>query len=238
MITLTELFDHLANGEYSQHYLGGSNTGIIKEENYRRIIPHINLGLTEIYKRLPIKVKEVTVDLHEHISRYVLHSDYAFTNTTSTKPIKYISDSKFYPFTNDVLQIDRVFNEIGEELYVNDGNQNYSVYVPEYNVVQHPYPDSNNTIEVTYKASHFKIPSTISEIDADKLELEIPDTIIEPLLHYVGGRSQIGLQAENPSNQSHLHTSKYEQSLNKIESLNMFRTPQWSNHKLEDKGFI
>ena len=52
-MTLSDVFDQLAYGEFSKIFLGES--GAIPQSNWNRIITHINLGLTELYKRFDLK---------------------------------------------------------------------------------------------------------------------------------------------------------------------------------------
>ena len=48
---LKEVFDQLTYGELSQLSIGGQAQGEITEENYARVVAHVNLGLSAIYKR-------------------------------------------------------------------------------------------------------------------------------------------------------------------------------------------
>ena len=117
---LNELFDQLTYGELSQLEYGGVDNEGITQEDHKRILPHINLALTELHKRFLIREEEVTIRCYDHIETYVLDSKYAATNTESTEPYKYIHDTVFEPFVDNVLRIEKVFNEDGQELFLNE----------------------------------------------------------------------------------------------------------------------
>jgi len=203
---LSEIFDHLTYGELSQLAIGGNNTDGIKEADYKAIVGHINLALTELYKRFPLKLNSVAIQLYDHITNYKLHSDYAITNESSTETYKYIIDSPYYPFTDDVLMIERVINENAEELPLNDTNEYYSLFTPMYNVVQVPYPDLDNAIEVQYKAAPTKIDTTVDGFDPDTTEVVIPNHMLEPLLTYVAYRIYTGNKLNKGSDISNLYS--------------------------------
>ena len=57
---LSELFDQLTFGELSQIYVAGRDEIGIQAADYEKIIPHINLGLTELHKRFEIKTNTLT----------------------------------------------------------------------------------------------------------------------------------------------------------------------------------
>ena len=52
---LSDIFEQLTMGEVSQLSLGGTNEGGVLPQDYPKIVPHINLALTEIYKRFNLK---------------------------------------------------------------------------------------------------------------------------------------------------------------------------------------
>ena len=91
---LGDIFEQLTQGELRHLALGGVDSGGILEHNYDKIIPHINLGVTELCKRFPIM---------NHVAQIL---------TTPETPIYNISD-----FTTDnVLKVETV-NGAEAEMY-------------------------------------------------------------------------------------------------------------------------
>lgn len=240
---LSDLFEQLTIGEMSQLSMGGPNTHGVQPHDYHKIIPHINLGLIEIYKRFDLKLSEVVIQQYDQIQTYYLRSKYAVTNTTSTEPVKYIEDSVYQPFEDDVLRIEKVINEDGQELYLNQEDSAWSesktywtVHTPMFDAVQVPYPESANQMIVTYRASHAKIPVTLK--DPSTIEVHVPNALLEGLLFYIGGRVNVNRGTELSLAEGQTFMAKFEQSIQKVSELNLVNTIDTENRKLDMNGWV
>lgn len=225
---LSEIFDQLTHGEMSQIALGGANASGIIEADYPKVLAHINLALTELHKRFLIKEGSVTVQQYDHIQTYKLDRKYAETNLESTEQYKYIKDSIYEPFYNDVLRIETVVNEEGETLYLNDKNEYWSVHTPTYNSVQVPYPEKENQMIVTYRADHERLVS--DNLDPTTTEVNISSTYLESLLFYVASRLYAAIP--DGSNDAVMYMTKFEASCLKLEELNLSNTDDTSNQRI------
>ena len=58
---LKDIFEQLAQGELRHLAIGGVDSGGILQQDFNRVIPHINLGVTELCKRFPIQNKVLNV---------------------------------------------------------------------------------------------------------------------------------------------------------------------------------
>ena len=240
---LSDLFEQLTQGELSQLQLSGRDSTGILQKDYPKIIPHINLALTELYKRFNLRTSEVVIQQYDHIQTYYLDKLFAQTNTDSDKPTKYIMDSQYQPFTDNVLIIDTINNELGEELYKNQdrsffkGSDKYwAVSTPSYNSVQVPYPDNANQMIVTYRADHD--PIIINEdTQLKNVHIPISPSYLEPLLLYIAARVYTNL-GSNEGNEGNNYTAKFEASVKKIEELNLYVTEDTHNIKLEENGWV
>jgi len=159
---LSEIFDQLAYGEFSQLQLGGANSGTIDIDSYPRLITLINNGALALHTLFPLKYDRAIIDLYEHITRYQLHYDYALSNVASNQAYKYINDLGGNNFVNNIILITDVKNEEGVSLSLNTPQDINSLYTPEPNVVQVPYPIEGNSIEVIYRASPTRNRSYLS----------------------------------------------------------------------------
>lgn len=241
---LSEILDQLTQGELSQLSLGGVDANGFKECDYKKIIPHLNLALTELYKRFPLKMAEVVIQQYAHIQLYHLNSLYAQTNTSSLEPYKYIMDSEYQPFTDNVIRIEKIHNEMGEELYVNEdeayfftGNDKYwSVHLPTFDTIQIPYPENENQFIVTYRADHDPIIFD-GMMDADSVQIPISASYLEPILLYIASRmySNLGSMEGNEGNN---YMAKYEASIKRLENLNLFNKIESTNSRLDDSGWV
>jgi hypothetical protein len=140
---LSEFKEYLAYGELSQLNVGNL---LEDETHFPRMISAINLGLTELYKRFPVKLVELTIQLQNWKTEYVIHSSYAESNmpTGGNPDNYYIKDSIYYPFKDDLVMIEAIFNEDGEEIPLNDENAKYSLFTSGHNVINHPYPEDED----------------------------------------------------------------------------------------------
>lgn len=232
---LSDVFDQLTVGELSQLSLSGIDDIGISACNYAKVIPHIQLGLTEIYKRFPVKMQEVIVQQYDHIQNYELHTRFAVTNTESTEQTKYIEDSQFAPFINNVLRIEAIHDEDGKELYLNDSEEYWAVHTSAYNVIQVPLPEQENAMSVIYRADHDRIP--IIGVDPYITEVHIPPGLLEALLFYVAGRVYSNLNSDGTSTEGNNFIMKFESSCRKAEELNLINIDNTANKKLDKNGW-
>ena len=82
------------------------------------IISFINQGLTDLYSRFPLMEKQLIIQQYPQISIYRLTRDFARTNFKSEQLHKYILDTPFEPFQEDILQISGVLIILGPISYL------------------------------------------------------------------------------------------------------------------------
>lgn len=235
---LSEVFNYLESGELGNIALGvpdvDSVIGEIRPEHWPKLIAHTNLALTALYTRFWLSSKEEIIQLFPHIQQYWLDRKYAQTNTLSPESYRYIMDSVFMPFQDDVLKIEEIHNEGGEIVYLNDLTQPWSVFTPTYNSIQIPYPMWCNSLVIHYRANHPQIP-----LDTDKpnqVELQIPHGFLEPLLFYIAHRVFASMNVDNDG-ESNNYLQKYENSCKQLESKGLHITPNYSNLRLDQNGW-
>ena len=232
---LIDIFNQLTYGELFQLAVGGADASGILPEDYPQIMTHINLALLEMYKRFPLKINEVTVQQYEQLTTYYLDSRYAESNLESTEEIKYITDSVYKPFQDDVLRIEQIYDECGAELFVNDTSKYWSVYVTEFNAIHVPLPDSNNAMDVSYRAAPVKLPLT--GFDPETLDVALPLSHLEPFLLYIAARYYAGMPGTEAVKGAG-YMAKYEMACQRIIQLNLVPTDNTANTKLERTGWV
>jgi len=252
---LVDLLHQLSQGELSQLKMGNRDDLGIRACDYPKIIPHINLGLTELYKRLNLKNSEVVIQQYDGIQTYYLDSKFAQTkvpnpplpndnpNNISTEHKYYIMDSVYQPFTDNVLKIEAVHNELGEELYLSQDRSYFSgsdkywaVNVVGYNAIQVPYPEKENQMIVTYRADHD--PIVLNEnSNVNDIDVPISPSYLEPLLLYIAARVYTNLSS-NEGNEGNNYTQKFEASMAQIERLNLMNKDNTQNSKLDENGWV
>ena len=196
---LAEVFEQLFFGELSQTSIGATGGGVaVAVADYPKLINHINLGVLALHKKFNLIEKEVFIELHEEITEYSIHWDFATTNAASSEDPKYIADTATNPFNvSRPLKITSVWNEEGYEfdldpLFVESELLTFDAewkqliaYRPKPLLLQIPYPDDDNTISVICQAA----PNNISTSATDTSTLiELDDVLLDPLLAFIGDR--------------------------------------------------
>ena len=186
---LKELLDTLKYGELSVMSWD--------EESNRlpQVISYINQGLINLYTKFPVLEKQVIVQQYPQISIYNLTSEYARTNTESMQYTKYILDTPFEPFTDDILLVTGLCDEYGRPIPLNDDNDPNSYFLPAFNQLQIPNANEEETTFVIYRAKPKYIEPTTKDYEQDVF---LPLVLVEPLCCYVASKilGAIGSQEE------------------------------------------
>ena len=243
---LQEVFDQLSSGELSQISIGGGSAGVVRPEDYAKLVGHVNLGLTAIYKRFNLKQKSFIIQLQQGLYTYQLNSQYCQSNARSRAPLKYISDLA-WPYKDDLLKVERVFAESGFEFAVNNPVDPLSMKTPTQKVLVVPedivakldYLNDEmktDTLKVEFRANHEKLST--EDVEPEDTELELPDTHLEPLLFYIASRVHMpaGLGAED--NTGNMFYARYEQACLDLENQNFQIDKGAQYNRIERGGWV
>jgi len=236
---LSDIFEHLNYGELAQLSIGGADEDGIPVTAYPAIVSHLNMGLIELYKRLPLKIKSIQIQEYSSISTYYLQPDFA-ANSGSAEPIKYLLDSATNQFTGDILKIERVTSsdatEIGN-LPLNDNNSDNSLYTPAYDALTAYEPDDSTILTVYYRATPTKIVA--AGLDPTTTDIPIPDSVLEALVYFIAARAHTNTPAlEGQPNVSSMYLQKFEGSLQRIENAALIENDNTANEKLDSNGWV
>lgn len=214
---LSELFQMLSVGELSLIRVGNDGQGI-RAQDYPKVIAQLNAGLTALHARFPLQERELIIQQYEQISKYYLRKEYLESNKESTQPVKYLIDTPMEPFIEDVLRVEKVFDECGCPLYLNNEPVCESIMTPSFDCIQIVSPIETNALFVTYRANHPKID--LATIDLN-IEIRIPASHEKALMYYIA--SQLYANSPNPetANKGLEWTQRYEAECKKIEDLDL-----------------
>jgi hypothetical protein len=195
MIKLQEIFDALANGEFSHIKLGNSLQGTIDAADYPKIVTAINLGLLDLYKRFPLRKGEFIVHQYPGVTQYYLREDHAATLAEMDEDY-YIELADDESFPSDFIKIDSLWEEDGTPISLNDNNDKETGgFTPSFDVLKMTPRDPVIPVHVEYRARYPKIVITES-FDPETTELHIPDFIVEALLFFVAARVFRGIASK------------------------------------------
>lgn len=186
----------------------GELTNVSWDNKIPALISYINQALTDLYTKFPIMEKQVTVQQYPQISMYRLTRDFARTNRKSEELHKYILDTPFEPFREDILQITGVYDEVGRPIPLNDINSPRSFFLVSYNTLQIPNANENEATFITYKAKHNYIEPTTEDLDQ---EVEVPPCLAEALYAYLGYKCLVSMGSADTVQLAQLYLQRYEQ---------------------------
>lgn len=233
---LREVLHQLSTGEFAQLAIGGTNESGILEKDWPAIVDHVNLALADLYTRFPLREETVIIQQEDEINTYFLQYKYAQTNLLSPEPIKYIMDSVYEPFYENVLRVESVQDEDGQELFLNDETQTWSVFTPSHNSIMVPLPAKENAMLIKYRAGHPKLSR--EDVNPDTLEISLPMNLLQSLLLFIAQRVHTVSPSPEGSNLGSTYLQRYLGSILGIERYNQFNKANPTSHKLENSGFI
>ncbi|WVI66570.1 hypothetical protein pVco7_gp124 [Vibrio phage pVco-7] len=195
------ILDDLKYGELSAH--GIMLAGEISVQDKQRLIHHINIALTELYTRFPLLTKELTLIQKAGKTVYPLTKEHAITDITLAGYEDYIIDTPDAPFENDLTKVISIYDEMGNEIRLNDATADCVIFTPAYNVLEIPSPVDTNALFIIYQATH---PKVIEETD----KLDLPENFKPALLSYIAHRVYSGGTAQEHVNMANTMLQKYE----------------------------
>ena len=197
---VSDAYSDLLRGELSGH--GIAIEGSLQDKDKPRVLGYLNSGLLALYTRFPLLIKECRIRQLSYITTYKLNSKFAITNTASSE-VKYILDSRITPFTDDVIRVEFVSDEVGDVLERNSTDYNKVYLTPSMDAIEIPNPCNSNVLFVTYRAHH---PVLTSEVD----EILLPRHLLPALYAYVASGIYSGSSSQEHVAKTAELTSKYE----------------------------
>lgn len=201
---IQEVFDLLAQGEFSQLSIGGAEPGVINEASHARVVGHISLGLTALYRRFNLKENGVGFDIEPGAETYKLD-------------------------VPDLLKVERVVADSGHELTINDFGDSYTCFTPALNTLrlspklQAQGPDTpehlkTKSLMVYYRANHPKIIGSSGFLIAETKQIELPPSHLQALLYYVASRVHNPVGMVNEFHAGNTWYAKYEAECRGLEN--------------------
>lgn len=237
---LSEIFNQLAYGELSQTGLLDQTTGLIAATKYGQLVSHVNLGMTALYKRFPLKEGRVTFGLQQGRLTYPL---------STNEDINIIEDGEYEEFNDDILKIERVLVSSGIELALNDEANSLSCFTPKATVLRVPAlivaksPDLpsdllTDTLTVVYRANHVSTVMTTT-LNPAYVEVDIPSSHLEPLLLFIASRVMTPMGAGQFEGQGgNNYYAKYEAACQAIELTNLKVDQGSQSTRLRNNGWV
>lgn len=246
---LSEIFRQLSYGELSQLNIGGSGSGVIADADYDRLVGCINLGLTALHTRFPLKRKQLTLQVVPGQEVYYLKPEFTVSSDTSDEPVRYILDSVDDPFLEDVLKVEALFTAVGYELVLNSRGNAYSAFTPAHgvitlpSVIHSPTGDTESqyltdTVVVDYRANHEYLPAGVGMYLADNVEVDLPYQYLQALLYFVASRLHSPMGMVNEMHMGNSFATRYELACQELERYNVGVDQMGNMNKFSNRGWV
>ena len=222
MLTLSQFLSQLSRGPLSNLSLSVEGSGTIEPARLPALIDAINDGLLALYGRFTLKEQCVLLELQDHITHYHLRPEFAYSNTASTQPYRYILDSALEPFMNDVLRIVSVQDHTGRPLPLNDPENPVSLHTPKHRSLVVPCPAYGVVLAVTYQAQH--VPLYNGDLATQFIDL--PDVLLLALRNYVSAAMLNAMGTQETMIRAQNHTAAYESQCQDVITLDLLSTSQ------------
>lgn len=230
---LADIYADLSFGPLAEMAIGMKGTGAIRTDDEDRLVFLINAGLDELHSRFLLHEKELRIRVIEGNTLYPLDPAYADTGTGDTK---FIVDDEAQPFVFDVVRLLVAFDPEGEELPINDYEDERSVFTPVQDVVQIPNEleaASGEVFSFLYQASHPKIGVG----DNDQL-VRLPIPLYQALNDYVASRIFMSMNGqEHRARGAELMASFEAACALAVENNTVAVSLNTTTSKLENRGF-
>ena len=239
MITLKNIFNDLAMGVLDNTVMVDPAIFSLHEKYYPKVISYLNLALTALHRRFYLRAGQIVVQQHPDLTKYPLRIKYAASNTASTEPIKFIIDTPENPFLGDLLKVEQVFSEIGEEYIINDTSQAYPIYTPQFDVLSMlPSEVNPQAVFVVYRADYPKIILTPT-FNAATYEVDVPGFILDALYSRVAAYAYRTMNADDTEvSPSRSYMYQYELECKRIEEEGLVMNDNNIHNMFEANGWV
>lgn len=230
---LQTIFNQLSVGEFSKLTLHQDvEEGEISEVVWPKLVPHINLALTDLHRRFLLREGTVRVLLMPPRRTYPLTYEHAVSNPRTNGEDRFILDTTDEKFQSDIMKIEKVIVDSGWEMTLNDTSKRFNFVTSSMNILKIP-PEilaggtsireelRTKHLEIVYRANHPEIKIPLGYFDPARYEVDLPDGHLMALCFFVASRvfNPIGMQQDFHAGNSYF--AKYENECRRLEDAGM-----------------
>lgn len=260
-LTAEDLIKDLLAGTLSNELDRFTNKeGELLDSKKSTLFLYINEGLKKLYSQYRLKEDDLYLAAVEGKTDYEISTEHFMEHWDAPSYDKYLWKDDSKPWEDNLLQIMSVTDHHGITLPMNDGNNPFSVWTPEYNVIQIPVhpsgeypilrktngdywfpsnplgePYEDRTHEMVYSvkflANHKKITSLTDNI-------VIPPHLLDVLTSFISSRIYSNMNTELAVSNAAKYDQNYRLALQEITQESLIQ-PENSglNNKFEMRGF-
>lgn len=184
------------------------------KDNTDAILTFLNLGMLELYKRFPLKTAEVTYPINASTALFPLPPNFMY-------PIAVYGE-------NHKGELD-----LEIKIPINEDGNDQSLFFPNHKEVQVSSAIKGSRVSVIYATK----PQSYTTDDLG-VEVDLPETLIEALMHYIGYKAHIGIRGDGQA-ENNAHYIRFDASCKKARELGVaypvdsYKMPD----RITDRGF-
>ena len=246
---LDDIYDQLAYGELRRVVVGAgdidSDDDGISPENFKRLLPLVKLGLTELHKRFLLREQEFKVELIADKVAYSLTYPFAQSNTASVEA-KYINDSE-ETFEDNLMRIERVYGTYQQKEYLLPMNQltnAEAVRTPRYNslvipsdTIAAPWLLETTSLRVVFRADHPAIADLAANTQPGSIPIYLASPYLEPLVYYIASRATTSQGISGEFHDGNNYSMKFEAAVAQLKEANFDLDEDDGHFKLVSRGY-
>lgn len=233
-MNVNELFRRLSYGELSNLSIGGEGSGTIKEDGRNRIINYANEALVRLYSRYVLRENDLIIQLEDYITSYHISCKFALTHEETPGLTRYIVDHEGDPYTGDFIKALTIYNSVGERLPLNDVGNSMSVFTPQPNTIQVPFPASGEVIGVNYQAKHAPLP-----YDNEESCIELPTVLEGALTALIAHKVFLNMNGQENSAKAVEYLATYEGICAEVTDRDLVNSSSsQTSEKFYERGFV
>ena len=193
--------------------MGGNATPGVSEYHYDEILTYLNAALIEIHTTVVNPIQAVKLTLDSAKSLYMIDWAFVDSNTTSSEPVKYLSEVSGLPFKDPVRQIVDVKSQDPNKpiLHLNNPDQPDSLWIRNNTMLYVPKPGNWEQLYVTYKFGPKLIEANYGSTGSTALqqEVDIKPEQINAVISYLVYRCLNARSHLDPNNTRFAHRTSF-----------------------------
>lgn len=188
------------------------------------VLGYLNLGITELYKRFPLRVDEAIVTLKDNKTEYKVDGTDADVSMPANSQFMWLVSAYQEVEDTETTEFDTVLMPVNEE------DNPLSLQTVAWNTVQIPLSITGAYVSLIYVAT----PAYYTIGDLTE-QLPLPPQMIEPLLEYIAyqAKSSIGTVQDTA-----LAYQEFEASCSRVEMRGMITSDDLEMLGRDLKGFV
>jgi len=238
MITLQEIFNDLAYGEFAGMAVSNQKLGTITADKYPKMVSLINAGLLDLYTRFNLRTKEFNLHQRADKTVYYLRPEHV-GDPLGVDPDIYLDGTVEGGLENDIIKITKAYDDLGYIIRINDARYPDDIFLVEQDILKMKPRDPLIIVSLVYQASYPRIVIT-NDFDPAAIKLYFPSYLKRALMAFMAAQLYTGKTSSSVEGQRNISSSflyRYEAECARIQSLTLDYEVQEDNNQFERNGW-